>query len=204
MTPGVPDGGDKTKRLKILQCLKAAIENEAEELAHDASAQTLAAVAWHARNLLELYVWAHYCRMSERNAKLFAEDASRDMVDVLTIAFNFPTHLTTDTADTQTILREAQEAHGAIVKTANEHGFDAVDEEYKKVSAAAKEVGMGDLWKYLNKVLSKFAHPTALLVIAMPHAGERELKLKQGFCESARLGSKNALEMIIEFCEGQA
>jgi hypothetical protein len=40
---------------------------------------------------------------------------------------------------------------------------------YKPVSDAAKEVGMGDHFAASNRMLSKFAHPTAMQILASPN-----------------------------------
>lgn len=181
---------EKTERLQVLPYLKTAIEKEARQLrvAHD-DERPVSAICWIARNVLELYVWTKYCITSEANAKTFAEDSARDLVDML----DFP----------QTVLHPGVErirvARAAIIAWAKKGGFGDIDEEYTKVSAAAKSCGLADEWKMGNRMFSKFAHPTALLVMAPVPIDRIVPTIKISAFKGALALSDKALEMISAF-----
>ena len=104
----------------------------------------IAYTAWLARNLLELKVWVAYCATSRQRAEEFFDDALRDMIEM-------NSKFSTESATTNA-------AKGAVDPFKPPHKF-------KRVSDAASDVGMKDLFDYHNKQLSKFAHPTALSVM---------------------------------------
>ena len=52
-------------------------------------------------------------------------------------------------------------------------GLDSLDADYERVSSAAKEVGLSEWYWPTNKFLSKYAHPTAMLVIGIMHQTEK-------------------------------
>lgn len=142
-------------RLEVLSRLKAAVEAESRELEQAYNERPLSAVAWTARNLLELLIWVDYCRGSEENARRFGEDCARDAVD----AINLPDEFSIDDSFSH------REARAEIIERAKGFGFDTVDESFTRVSDAAKAVGLGEMFKYSNKLYSKFAHLTALTVM---------------------------------------
>jgi hypothetical protein len=91
---------------------------------------------------------------SEINAKQFVLDSARDTHDamdvpdgILSASFSF------------------REARAESLASAKQDGFETLDEGYKAVSAAARELGYAQEFRTLNKMLSKFAHPAALAVI---------------------------------------
>jgi hypothetical protein len=122
--------------------------------------EALPATAWNARNLLELLVWAKYCAAHD-NARRFYEDALRDfqgiadvyakMCEVSGIENKFEASMRQNIEDV------------AI----NQLGLDSLDSKFTRVGEAAKVVGLGPLYDAHNKYLSKFAHPTAGLIIGV-------------------------------------
>ena len=105
-------------------------------------------LAWLARNLLELRVWVAYCSMSAANAIEFAEDAIRDLADLnRSLVLNHE-----PTSSSITAAGEALSPGKAV-------------HQYKRVDKAAEECGLADVYKANFKLLSKFAHPTALSVM---------------------------------------
>jgi hypothetical protein len=74
------------------------------------------------------------------------------------------------------------------------YGFETLDESYARVSKIAKDVGKGEVFKYLNKLLSKFAHPTALSIIY--NGGETENRLRQKFYDVGMRLSEEILKLL--------
>jgi hypothetical protein len=112
-----------------------------------------ALLAWRARNLLELSVWATYCAKSGENARSLYQRALSD-------------------------------------------GIEPFERPNERVSAAAMECGIGEQFSVSYRMLSKFAHPTAMQIVAAPddarEALQREVFYGEGclfFC-----GAFNALE----------
>jgi hypothetical protein len=120
-------------------------------------------VAWNARNLLELWIWIKYCAASRHNARRFYEDVLRDMRG-LTDALS-KLHLVTGVANEfETTARKS------IADVAREKlKIDSLDGSYSRVADAAKAIGLGDWFSASNTLLSKFAHPTAGLVVGIMH-----------------------------------
>ena len=59
-------------------------------------------------------------------------------------------------------------------------GIETLDGSYKRVVDAAKECGIGDHYTLSFKMLSKFAHPTAMQILA-PRDDERDTKQRDFF-----------------------
>jgi hypothetical protein len=114
----------------------------------------ISTIAWISRNLLELAIWSAFCALSKNNAKQFVLDAGRDATDVM----NVPDGILSQTFS-------FRNARAETIGQLREEGFETLDQPFTAVSKVAKELGQDDLFKGYNKLLSKFAHPTALLVI---------------------------------------
>jgi hypothetical protein len=120
-------------------------------------------LAWRARNLLELSVWSTYFARSRENAWRLYEDAGRDAKNVLDVFEQWgqvagqPVDWLSPIADGKNHLsrRAASEAIGSL------------DGRYMRVDDAAGECGLKDMLKVVNKMLSKFAHPTAMQILGM-------------------------------------
>lgn len=56
------------------------------------------------------------------------------------------------------------ESLAKFVRFAESKGIKELKDDFKSVSSAAKELGREDEFKAMNKLLSKFAHPTAWAV----------------------------------------
>ena len=126
------------------------------------SGNDLSLLAWRARNLLELRIWATYFCRSEQNARRIYEDAGRDGLDLFKAlatwgrAADRVTDWETKFKDADAILRER----------AKEKGIDDLDGTFKAVRDAAEECGLGPDYRLQFKMFSKFAHPTAFQLIA--------------------------------------
>lgn len=125
--------------------------------------EAVSGAAWNARNLLELWIWIKYCGASRENAHRFHEDTLRDMQG-LTDA------LSKMHAERGIPNKFEASARKKIVEVAREKlGLDSLDSSYLHVADAAKSIGLADTFGSTNKLLSKFAHPTAGLVLGIMH-----------------------------------
>jgi hypothetical protein len=133
--------------------------------------EAISAAAWNARNLLELWIWLKYCAASEENARRFHEDALRD-IQGLTDALS-------KMHEEQGIPNEFEaSAREKLAEVAEKLGLDSLDSSYLHVADAAEAVGLADSFGSTNKFLSKFAHPTAGLVLGIMHQSETHRSLQ--------------------------
>jgi hypothetical protein len=120
-------------------------------------------LAWRARNLLELSVWATYCAKSRDNARRVFEDAGRDTRDI----FDSYIRWGKSTGQESDWLNHIAAAKQDLAQRSRElGGIESLDGPYKTVSDAATECGFGEHFKLYYKTLSKFAHPTAVRILA--------------------------------------
>jgi hypothetical protein len=114
-------------------------------------------VAWAARNLLELSIWVDYCNLSNAHAKRFRDDSARDLIGFSkAIQSIYVEGYGTPAQDLDDAMRRLV---AFAEKTFNVAGLD---DDFERVSDAAEEVGRRTTFSSLNKLFSKFAHPTAL------------------------------------------
>lgn len=142
-------------------------------LAATDSPEALPAVAWNARNMVELAVWIRYCGKSETNARRFHVDALRDGKGLIRSLAQL----------NKLIGRRYEEeasSHEKLDEIAQKMGLDSIDSDYERVSSAAKEVGLSEWYLPTNKFLSKFAHPTAILVVGIMHQTEMLRDMQSG------------------------
>ena len=140
-----------------------------------------ALLAWRARNLLELSVWSTYCAKSRDNARRVYEDAGRDVRGIFDafLKWGASTAQATDWLDPiatakQDLAQRALDLDGIV----------SLDGPYKAVSDAARECGIGEHFSLSYKMFSKFAHPTAMRILASPdekrEAVQRDCFFSQG------------------------
>jgi hypothetical protein len=147
----VPDSTGREIREGLLQLLKTAIENELTALNNETA---LPLIAWRSRNILELAVWTGYCGKEEDNAKEFMLDSVRDLDGLL----DMPQEVGgARTASFKAIRDELR-------RDAASDGLGMTD-PFTQVSKAAKDIGRLTEFRYYNRVLSKFVHPTSLMVM---------------------------------------
>ena len=154
-------------QLDVLKRIGVAIEENLQDLEIARKSGRLATIAWLTRNLLELGVWTAFCANSEENAKQFVLDSARDLHDALDI----PDGIFSDEFSFRAARCES-------LASAEKDGFETLDDRYSAVSKIARALGKGDEFKYFNKLLSKFAHPTALTVIYQEGHSIEALKAK--------------------------
>jgi hypothetical protein len=128
-----------------------------DELRRGFAEKRITKIAWAARNLLELSIWIDYCNLSEAHAKRFRDDSARDVIGFSKAmqSIHVEGYGKRD--------KELDDAMQAAVRLA-EKALDVtgLDDDFKRVSEAANELGCGRIFSSLNKLFSKFAHPTAL------------------------------------------
>ncbi len=151
---------------QILGKIRQSIVLNQERLQYIKTQTPVATTAWLARNLLELAIWAEYCRSSQERAQEFMLDGARDAYDAL----NIPQELLLPSSDHLKLREE-------LLDKSKEDGFD-IEESYTKVTNAAKLLGRGPLFKHMNKTLSKFAHPTGFAIFSLGSETESLLKDK--------------------------
>jgi hypothetical protein len=124
-------------------------------------------LAWAARNLLELAIWVEFCNSSPVNAKQFRDDSARDMFGMAR-TIRKQVELCTGAPNA-----ELQRSIGELVKMA-EHQFGITDlkDDYTRVAEAAASIGKKNEFAHAYKLLSKYAHPTAIsLNSSLPSSG---------------------------------
>ena len=152
---------------QILDKIRQSIVLNQERLQYITAQTPVATSAWLARNLLELAIWAEYCRSSQERAQEFMLDGARDAYDAL----NIPQELLLPSSGHLELRQE-------LLDKSKDDGFD-IEESYTKVASAAKALGRGPLFRHMNKTLSKFAHPTAFAVFSL--GSDTEVLLKEKF-----------------------
>jgi uncharacterized protein DUF5677 len=140
--------------------------------AHGEKRDEVSLVAWRARNLLELSVWCLYCSKSRENARRLYEDAGRDVLGL----FSAFTKWGTATAQDPDWLDLITGAKQDLSQRAISDGIASLDGPYMQVSDAAKEAGIGEHFSLSYRMLSKFAHPTAMQILAPPDEAKAALQ----------------------------
>ena len=134
-------------------------------------------LAWRARNLLELSVWSIYCSKNREHVRRLYEDAGRDVIGIFS-AFEKWGAATAQSPDFLELFMGAKQD---LSNRATSDGIESLDGPHKQVSEAAKECGIGDHFGVSYKVLSKFAHPTAMRILAPPDNGKTALQMDYFF-----------------------
>src|ERR1035441_8256591 len=122
------------------------------------------------RNLLELTVWVTYCVGSRDNAKRFYDDKARDVFDLLNHMKLFVG--LAENPDI-TVANLIETTRDGLFHRLPAEGYEDIEESYQPVHHAAQEIGLGPCFKNMNKMLSKFAHPTAMMVFSFPDEDSR-------------------------------
>lgn len=120
-------------------------------------------LAWRARNLLELSVWAEYFAKSRDNARRLYEDAGRDVHELLA-AFEKWGQASGQSIDW---LNSLANGKTDLVARAAKEGIETLDIRYMRVDNAAAECGLKEHYQTFSKMLSKFVHPTAMQILGL-------------------------------------
>jgi hypothetical protein len=178
----VTEAGDSVKQLSAANTAEAILESWHEDMLHNLVAEValslarmaklpsslgehdLPMLAYFARSQLELNIWIHYCCKSRDNARRFQQDAYRDGLG-LQKAFKRLADLAPDPSRLGE-LRAALNHFGATLQQgAASAGMSSLDDDYNRVAQAADELGWKEAFAGCNTFLSKFAHPTAMVVL---------------------------------------
>lgn len=156
-------------------------------------------LAWRARNLLEISVWSIYCAKETKNARIFYEDAGRDVIGV----YKAFTEWGTTTSQNNDWLYPIENAKHAVSQRAASKGIKSLDGSYQEVRKVAEECGIGPHFKLSYKKLSKFAHPTAMLIMATPDLEKERLQKEMFYSEGCIFfaGAFTALEGVLSVME---
>jgi len=152
-------------------------------------------LAWRARNILELLIWSMYFSKNKDNARRLYEDAGRDALDIFSnfTAWGKTTNQPADWIDLFT------SAKNDLSRRAESEGIETLDGHFKQVRAAAKECEIEYHFVIENKILSKFAHPTAMRILAAPDVARQEQQRDMFFSRGCHffIGAFEALENML-------
>jgi hypothetical protein len=120
--------------------------------------RSTAFLSWACRNLLELSILAKYVGLSEKHAKRLVGDRIIDGIDLFEsfeawYAYVDPQRQQPELGQILARLR-AQKAKAGLPET-----------KFLRANELAKSVGMETEFRHMNKVCSKFIHPTAWSVL---------------------------------------
>jgi hypothetical protein len=157
-------------------------------------------LAWRARNLLELAVWTRYCVGGKDNARRLYEDAGRDTREIYDKMLAFRERRTFYRETPSDWAEPFEKAKCALYERARAEGIDSLDDKYLNVSAAAQKCGILEKYSLINKLLSKFAHPTALRIMAPVDQQREELQRTYFFRYGCLyfIGAFQSLESLVQ------
>jgi hypothetical protein len=144
-------------------------------------------MAWRARNLLELSVWIEYCLKSRENARRFYDDKMRDAFEWVSVM-----HSLAELFPALPAAAQIKQVKARMETSAINSGVD-IDDSYMRVNDAARELGILQPWGKMNKLLSKFAHPTAFTVLTLTQ-GEAESNMSDFFLMVGCLSFSGSIE----------
>jgi hypothetical protein len=93
-------------------------------------------LAWAARNFMELSVWIDYCNLSDQHAERFRDDTMRDLYG-LSAAVQKSVLVESGTKD-----KTLEQKLGELATFAQSKGVLELDDEFKRVSEAARKWGV--------------------------------------------------------------
>lgn len=140
--------------------------------------QSLPFIAFGARALLELCVWTTYCQVSTENARTFYDDKFRDGMDLYDALGRLLSQFLgfAQLPEAPSLIAQLEKAKAALAALAASAGAAPPTENYTQVADAAKAAGLSGFYGSLNKLLSKLAHPTAMMVLSyIPRSDENAL-----------------------------
>lgn len=168
---------DDWREQQLLRFIDLLKEN-ANDLEAGYAEERITKLAWAARNLLELSIWVDYCNLSDGHAKQFRDDSARDLLGFAKTAKSLYLQVPRPILDFDTSIQEI------VALAQNTFGMSSLDDDFKKVATAAQNVGRQQKFLALNKLFSKFAHPTAIamnfIVPAEADTAIREMFLVNG------------------------
>lgn len=156
----------KTKRQKeVLLKLLCALRTEYECIKHDYyhnQYTSRSLLAWRARNLLEINTWCRFCCDQPENAEIFFEDAGKDQLELEEQLEKWGKDTNQPPEWFENIIDNKKYIHEQAAK----RGITELNSKYVSPSNAAKNLNHDKTFKIHNKILSKFVHPTAMLILS--------------------------------------
>jgi len=113
--------------------------------------------AWACRNLLELRIFAKYIVQSEANRKRFIQDFFIDMEQMAEVQKKITIQVAPDIS-----IDENDAFISGMRKMQKELGAEG--HEYLRAREEARTLGLEEEFNVMNKVCSKYVHPTALSI----------------------------------------
>ncbi len=167
-------GKDNEWQVQLLGGLCFQVFNEYLRLqeARVAARTDTSLLAWRARNLLELSVWATYFGRSRENAWRLYQDAGRDAKNLLDV-FEQSGRAINPQADWLSVIADGKTD---LSRRAATEGIETLEERYLRVEDAAGECGLEHMVKTPNKLLSKFVHPTAMQIVGIADKAKQILQ----------------------------
>ena len=118
-------------------------------------------LAWRARNILELVTWCMHCVRHTNNARRLYEDAGRDVRDIAKAFLKWGTLIN----QPKDWVDGPQRVVDSVESQAQSVGIESLDGPFVRVSDAAKDCGFDASFAVANKLFSKLAHPTAMMIL---------------------------------------
>jgi hypothetical protein len=106
-------------------------------------------------------VWVTFCAKSRDKARQFFEDFRKDASNLLK-AFQTWAEATKQSPDW---FQQGADARDGLAGAALVRGVASIGGQFTKVVDAAGEIGIAHHFSLMNKLLSKFAHPTAMVIL---------------------------------------
>lgn len=124
----------------------------------------ISTLAFHARSLLELFVWTKYALDSDENIRLIDEDALKNAKDIADIlqkkSFDF----------------DLKSANEKLTNLARSSGYQEPSKKYLRTDKLPVEQEVTEYYLAANKVLSKLAHPSGFTIVGLVDgSGESEI-----------------------------
>lgn len=119
-----------------------------------------ARMAWAARTLLELSVWATYSTTSTENANRLYQDHALDLKEFLDATVGLGKEFTPGDPN----LGELQSRRPRVVSFVEDVGLTAEDKRLQ-LREIAEQIGRLNFFERFNKVLSKLMHATGLSIL---------------------------------------
>jgi hypothetical protein len=118
-------------------------------------------IAYHARSLLELFMWTKFCLDSDDNIIKLHKSALNDAKDLVDKFSEF------SEKSNGNYNFNAQAANDRLINLAKEKGYDHPIKKYLEIHKCDFEKELYFYYNYNNKFLSKFVHPCGFNIVGM-------------------------------------
>lgn len=156
---------NNSRQRKVFYELLCVLRTEYECIKHDYYENKFTSrslLAWRARNLLEINTWCRFCCEEKENAEEFFKWAGEDQLELEKELEKWGEVTDQSPEWFEKIERTRQD----IYDQAKKRGVSDLKAKYKSPAEAAKAIGHDKDFKIHNKILSKFAHPTPMVVLS--------------------------------------